>query len=164
MHIDQLTLKNFRNFESVDIPLNSKMNIVIGNNGSGKSSLLMGALTAASAFFLGIDYASPRSIKTDDVRHVAHEVKKVYQQVAVYPVEVSCEGVVNGVTCKWSRSLSGPKSNTTYGGASDLRNIASSLQKAHQMNIRKMYFRLLLIMVLVDYGHKSKQRNRVNKS
>lgn len=72
MHIDQLTLKNFRNFESVDIPLNSKMNIVIGNNGSGKSSLLMGALTAASAFFLGIDYASPRSIKTDDVRHVAH--------------------------------------------------------------------------------------------
>ena len=76
MHIDQLTLKNFRNFESVDIPLNSKMNIVIGNNGSGKSSLLMGALTAAIAFFLGIDYASPRSIKTDDVRHVAHEVKK----------------------------------------------------------------------------------------
>ena len=48
MHIDQLTLKNFRNFESVDIPLNSKMNIVIGNNGSGKSSLLMGALTAAT--------------------------------------------------------------------------------------------------------------------
>lgn len=130
MHIDQLTLKNFRNFESVDIPLNSKMNIVIGNNGSGKSSLLMGALTAASAFFLGIDYASPRSIKADDVRHVAHEVKKVYQQVAVYPVEVSCEGVVNGVACKWSRSLSGPKSNTTYGGASDLRNIASSLQKS----------------------------------
>ena len=32
------------------------------------------------------------------------------------------------------------------------------------MNIRKMYFRLLLIMVLVDYGHKSKQRKRVNKS
>lgn len=64
MHIDQLTLKNFRNFESVDIPLNSKMNIVVGNNGSGKSSLLMGALTAASAFFLGIDYASPRSIKS----------------------------------------------------------------------------------------------------
>lgn len=130
MHIDQLTLKNFRNFESVDIPLNSKMNIVIGNNGSGKSSLLMGALTAASAFFLGIDYASPRSIKTDDVRHVAHAVYKVCQQVAVYPVEVSCEGVVNGVACKWSRSLSGPKSNTTYGGASDLRNIASSLQKS----------------------------------
>lgn len=129
MHIDQLTLKNFRNFENVVIPLKSKMNIVIGNNGSGKSSLLMGALTAASAFFLGIDYASPRSIKADDVRHVAHEVNKVYQQVAVYPVEVSCEGVVNGVTCKWSRSLSGPKSNTTYGGASDLRNIASSLQK-----------------------------------
>ena len=37
LHIDQLTFeKNFRNFESVDIPLNSKMNIVIGNNGSGK--------------------------------------------------------------------------------------------------------------------------------
>ena len=63
MRIDNLTLKNFRNFENAEIPLNPKMNIVIGNNGSGKSSLLMGALTAASTFFLGIDYASPRSIK-----------------------------------------------------------------------------------------------------
>lgn len=96
MHIDQLTLKNFRNFESVDIPLNSKMNIVIGNNGSGKSSLLMGALTAASAFFLGIDYASPRSIKTDDVRHVAHAVYKVchrWQSIqSKFPVRVSLMG------------------------------------------------------------------------
>ena len=55
MRIDNLTLKNFRNFENAEIPLNPKMNIVIGNNGSGKSSLLMGALTAASTFFLGID-------------------------------------------------------------------------------------------------------------
>lgn len=101
MHIDQLTLKNFRNFESVDIPLNSKMNIVIGNNGSGKSSLLMGALTAASAFFLGIDYASPRSIKTDDVRHVAHENKKYinrWQSIrSKFPVRASLMGLpVNG--------------------------------------------------------------------
>lgn len=134
MHIDQLTLKNFRNFESVDIPLNSKMNIVIGNNGSGKSSLLMGALTAASAFFLGIDYASPRSIKTDDVRHVAHEIKKVYQQVAVYPVKVSCEGIVNGGTCKWSRSLSGPKSNTTYAAAYWVGGLVGALDGAQLIN------------------------------
>ena len=80
MRIDNLTLKNFRNFENAEIPLNPKMNIVIGNNGSGKSSLLMGALTAASTFFLGIDYASPRSIKAEDVRHVAYETNKIYQQ------------------------------------------------------------------------------------
>lgn len=129
MRIDNLTLKNFRNFENAEIPLNPKMNIVIGNNGSGKSSLLMGALTAASTFFLGIDYASPRSIKTEDVRHVAYETNKIYQQREVYPVEVSCQGVVNGSACTWSRSLSGPKSNTTYGAASDLKKIASELQK-----------------------------------
>ena len=86
-----------------------------------KSSLLMGALTAASTFFLGIDYASPRSIKTEDVRHVAYETNKIYQQREVYPVEVSCQGVINGNACTWSRSLSGPKSNTTYGAASDLK-------------------------------------------
>lgn len=129
MRIDNLTLKNFRNFENAEIPLNPKMNIVIGNNGSGKSSLLMGALTAASTFFLGIDYAFPRSIKTEDVRHVAYETNKIYQQREVYPVEVSCQGVINGNACTWSRSLSGPKSNTTYGAASDLKKIASELQK-----------------------------------
>ena len=40
MRIETLTLKNFRNFENAEIPLNPKMNIVIGNNGSVKSSLL----------------------------------------------------------------------------------------------------------------------------
>ena len=89
---------------------------------------------------------------------------KVYQQVAVYPVEVSYEGVVNGVTCKWSRSLSGPKSNTTYVEHLICEILHLPCKKAHQMNIRKMYFRLLLIMVLVDYGHKSKQRKKENKS
>ena len=129
MHIDKLTLKNFRNFENAEVLLDSKMNIVVGNNGSGKSSLLMGALTAASAFFLGIGYASPRNIRPEDVRHVTHEVGKIYQQAEVYPVEVFCQGVVNGINCTWSRSLSGPKSNTTYGGASELKVIAARMQK-----------------------------------
>ena len=41
MHIDQLTLKNFRNFESVDIPLNSKMNIATVYKGNIIKNLIM---------------------------------------------------------------------------------------------------------------------------
>lgn len=164
MRIDNLTLKNFRNFENAEIPLNPKMNIVIGNNGSGKSSLLMGALTAASTFFLGIDYASPRSIKTEDVRHVAYETNKIYQQREVYPVEVSCQGVINGNACTWSRSLSGPKSNTTYGAASDLKKLHLNFKKKQQFLLRKRYFRSLLTMVRAACGHKSRRNRRKNRS
>ena len=42
--------------------------------------------------------------------------------------------------------------------------IKDSCKKAHRKNIRKMYFRLLLTMVLVACGHKSKQRKKENKS
>ena len=56
--------------------------------------------------------------------------------------------------------MSGPKSNTTYVGHPICEILYLPCKKAHQMNIRKMYFRLLLIMVLVDYGHKSKQKKK----
>jgi DNA replication and repair protein RecF len=40
MYIEKLTLINFKNFEEVTIPLHSKVNCFVGNNGVGKTNLL----------------------------------------------------------------------------------------------------------------------------
>ncbi len=50
MRIDNLTLKNFRNFENAEIPLNPKMNVVIGNNGSGKKFSAYGCIDRRQHF------------------------------------------------------------------------------------------------------------------
>ncbi|WP_430884517.1 DNA replication/repair protein RecF [Fusibacter sp. JL216-2] len=40
MHIDQLVLKNYRNYEQASLELSPKLNIFIGNNAQGKTNLL----------------------------------------------------------------------------------------------------------------------------
>ena len=40
MHIQQVTIKNFRCFEDLTVKLNPDVNIFVGNNGSGKSAVL----------------------------------------------------------------------------------------------------------------------------
>ena len=40
MHIQKITIKNFRCFEHLEVNLDPDINIFVGNNGSGKSALL----------------------------------------------------------------------------------------------------------------------------
>ena len=40
MYIDQLILKNYRNYEETNLELSPKLNIIIGNNAQGKTNLL----------------------------------------------------------------------------------------------------------------------------
>lgn len=40
MHIDQLSLINFKNYQEISIPLHKKVNCFVGNNGEGKTNLL----------------------------------------------------------------------------------------------------------------------------
>lgn len=40
MYVERLHLKNYRNFNEIDLLLNEKLNIFIGNNAQGKTNLL----------------------------------------------------------------------------------------------------------------------------
>ena len=40
MYIKNIELKNFRNYESLNIAFNEKVNIILGNNAQGKTNLV----------------------------------------------------------------------------------------------------------------------------
>ena len=40
MYISNLKISNFRNYDSLELKLNKGLNIIIGNNGQGKTNLL----------------------------------------------------------------------------------------------------------------------------
>ena len=40
MIVRKIQLKNFRNYENLDIELNKKINVFLGNNGQGKTNIL----------------------------------------------------------------------------------------------------------------------------
>ncbi len=59
MHIEQVTIKNFRCFEHLEVKLNPDVNVFVGNNGSGKSALLKGITAALFPYVKGFqDFSS----------------------------------------------------------------------------------------------------------
>lgn len=125
MRIERIELKNFRSFESRAFELSPSFNVLIGDNGTGKTAILDALAIGAGALFLGLDGASPPGIHRDDVRRVAHGLGEVPTLEASYPAAVTCSGTVGEVSLDWARTLEGPNKHTTHGGASELAKLAA---------------------------------------
>ncbi len=67
MRIDELTIQNFKCFENETFRFDPHFNVVIGKNGSGKSSLLDAVAVAASSYLSGI-IGETRGIKPIEIR------------------------------------------------------------------------------------------------
>ena len=67
MRIDQLTLRHFKGFESQEFSFHPKFNLLIGKNGTGKTSALDALSVAVGSWFLGIKGADTRHIRPDEV-------------------------------------------------------------------------------------------------
>ncbi len=63
MHIQQITIKNFRCFEDVTVKLDPEVNIFVGNNGSGKSAVLDAIASAINPYLYTL---KRRVIKEED--------------------------------------------------------------------------------------------------
>ena len=68
MHIQKLVLKNFRCFENLDIKLHPNLAVIVGANGSGKTSIMEGAAIAVSTIFVKMDGLYSRRIDKNQVR------------------------------------------------------------------------------------------------
>ncbi|MEO1655727.1 MAG: AAA family ATPase [Bacteroidota bacterium] len=125
MRIDKLRLKNFRAYEEIEMEFHPHFNIIIGSNGTGKTAVLEALNIAVGSFFLGIDYAETRHIKSEDIRVVNSE----YDINEQFPVEVEAWGKLNEVDLHWLRELTGPKNKTTYVNAQEIKNAARDIQE-----------------------------------
>lgn len=126
MRIDRIELKNFRGFESSTFEFSPAFNVLIGDNGAGKTAILDALAIGAGAIFLGLEGASPPGIHRDDVRRITYNLGEVPTLEEAYPAVVTCSGVVQGESITWTRTLDGKNKHTTHGGASELARIANN--------------------------------------
>ena len=54
MYLEKVNIENYKAIEKVDIDLKSGINLVIGDNGAGKISVLEGIAIALSGLFVNI--------------------------------------------------------------------------------------------------------------
>lgn len=132
MKLETIALKNFKCFPELSLKLHPHFNVLLGVNGTGKTSILEALRVAVGSLFLGLDKYKNRievpGIINDDVR-----LEHLEQQ---FPVEVYARGSMEPLrnhfgpnSMAWMRSVKTRGGRTRYGEATQILNYARSLQK-----------------------------------
>ncbi|EMY78010.1 AAA domain protein [Leptospira weilii serovar Ranarum str. ICFT] len=130
MQIDSLKIENFRRFANQNFSFNNRFNLIVGENGAGKTSLLDAIAVATGSWFLGIQGYDSRSIKQDEVRVLRNEFEGVITYEGQYPVSIKAEGIIQSSKVEWTRTLNGPGGRTTRTGAQSAKDISEQTAQA----------------------------------
>lgn len=119
MRIEHLVLQNYRCFESLELGLNPQFNLLVGDNASGKTSLLDAIHIAAGSWLLGLDVPKRApAIDDDEVRlRAIAQGKNRFTFERQYPVKVRASGTVMGQQAVWVREKVSDRSTTRYSDA-----------------------------------------------
>lgn len=146
MKLDRLHLTNFRRFAELQVELDDSFTLLVGENASGKTSLLDAAAVAIGGFLLGISATGSRSIRPEEVRYVRFRQNGSVHEETQWPARIAAEGMLAGTSVAWSRSLNGPRSKTTRLGATAL------IERAKELAVRVRAGEKDPLPVLAYYG------------
>lgn len=106
MKISELVLHNFRKYDEAYLQFNSQFNVLIGNNGKGKTTVLDALAMLLNTYFQGGKLTTGGgTIKASDARAVFQEVEGQVFREAYADVWVEAVAVIDGAPVRWRRDL-----------------------------------------------------------
>lgn len=125
--LTSLRLKNVRCYSRYSIDLDPSMTVLVGDNGTGKTTILDVAATALSTFLRKSDVSARRKIGATDVRTLWTRQGGSLDVQSAFPLEIQAEGVANGRTVRWAHGLNSPKGSLTFKDANELIAISEGI-------------------------------------
>lgn len=126
MRINHLDIQNFRGIEHLSFDLHPKFNLLIGENGSGKTAILEAFTVAMGAFFQGMKGANSRTIHDEDIRMFKTPEGSMEFSAQTY---ISAKGQINGSgDIAWMRERNGIRGDTGR-AKSSISRIADKMYK-----------------------------------
>jgi predicted ATP-binding protein involved in virulence len=130
MRIDSLLLENFKGFQRRELTFHPQFNLVVGENGTGKTSLLDALAVAVGSWFLGVAGVDTRHIYPHEVRLQAFPSEAGTHWEGQYPCCIEASGSISHERYLWRRSLNGPGGRTTRIGAAGIKKLAEQATRA----------------------------------
>jgi predicted ATP-binding protein involved in virulence len=146
MRLNSLQLINFRGYEDREFILHPQFNLIVGENGAGKTSVLEAASVAIGSWFLGIRGYDSRNFRPRDVRIERDLIEGRYRELKRYPVRVNASAAfylwdarrdpktnavevvaAEEVQLRWARSIEGENGRTTQQEAKDVKKLAETM-------------------------------------
>lgn len=166
MIINKLKLHNYRAFEHIDIEFNPKLTVIVGKNGTGKTTILEAAAIAAGTLFYSLDDVVNYGIKKSDAHYKYYGMGSVVDVQSQYPVTISATGDVDGRTVAWERALNSENGLTTVIDAKEMKQVSEEYQQRLRNGDTS-----LIMPVIAYYGtgrlwdqHREKKRDIFKKN
>lgn len=129
MHIRTLYIKNFKCFKELELEFHPELTVIVGTNGSGKTSVMESAAIAISTMFVKMDGLTGKSIDKSQAHLRAFSMGSTRDIQPQYPVTVRASASIGDEILTWSRSLNNSKGNTTIVDAKEMIDAGLKLQK-----------------------------------
>ena len=148
LRLDDLELTNFHQFEHYSVNFDENLTVLVGNNGSGKSSILSAASVAAGTFLYGLGESGKKGLSRRDARVASYDMGGSVDRQEQYPVIVSARGLIgDGELRDWSRSLNSENGRATILGARNVVNFSHEIfNKIRDGNNE------IILPIIVHYG------------
>ena len=151
MEIHELSLYNFKKFSKYTLQLHPRFTLLIGDNGTGKTSLLDALAIAAGVWLVNPPDStlsnSKRNILPTEIRLEAIESAGVTQFIEHKPVKVTAVGsFTKDSWSKWSRKINSKGSRTSNNDAKGVIDYISSLFRRDKSG------RMIWFPVIAYYG------------
>lgn len=114
MRLSEVEIHNFRGIENCRLQFHDRINLIIGKNGVGKTSILEAVAVGLGGFISGLDGVPTRNFTQDEIR--AQYTKTgdgSYNQKFILPIEVICQAEFNGKPYEWKRAREAYRSSRT---------------------------------------------------
>lgn len=126
--MDSLELKNFQGFDQIELEFAPAVNVLVGDNGSGKTAILDGLTIAAGTALYALDDVKTRHIRKRDIRKT-WDSQSPGNPEGHFPVSVLARGEVFGDNVEWARTIDHANGRTTSRLASDLKELSQGVNR-----------------------------------
>ena len=136
MRIDRLEITNFKRFALREFAFHPQFNLIVGENATGKTSVLDALSIAVDAWFLGLRGAQTAGgIGLEQVHVEPHQFPDsvAFEKQFTPAPRIEVSGQVMGQDITWSRKLS-EKGRTTTLGARKLIDVAKEADRMARVN------------------------------
>ena len=128
MFLKNIRISNFKSIEDTKIEFEKGFNIIIGDNGVGKTSILEAISVALGGFLVGLDNVNTKHFTKDEIRCESEILGQgSYNIKYITPIQVDSEIELDNEDYKWTRKKSSIKSSRSTVEPRDICKKAGSL-------------------------------------
>lgn len=131
MRIDRLEIKNFKKFSDYTLNLHPQFTLLVGDNGTGKTTILDALAIAAGVWLVNSPDTtlnnSRRNILPSEIRLEAIATDTVTQFIERKPTQITAIGTINDRPVTWLRQIKTNGSRTSNTEAKQALDIISTL-------------------------------------